>query len=1014
MKPIYKVLLLAFPLKPTVFPSVAPAQTAEKAPLRTLRPTTEPMPAKPWHNSFIDENQKTPEGQINAGADALNLFIGKALENKLQTTSVRAKWENFKGFLDWAVWGYLSADSKYQGDERLVSMMSTWMDTLFVTLNTKPEDPKQAATWTPDTLGTWKFEIFALPMIEIAARPALAEKIGRERVERFRAIVLKNTEASLAPEAVDTILGRVDNMINFATHPFGLQLGGWMLTGDKRYWQFMENIVAGLDNKLLPDGMFSYQSDVNDPAYRETEMPYYHVTNVAALYMYWWATGSKRAEDILRRSLPYYPMNFEPPAIYNGGADIWWKDQWRPFWPMGPAMVAAATGDGENATIANEMARRKIEFDAYYLTLGALAYQQMGLKNVKEAPRRDNYIVESPDIRGVRTRFGNWSSTFTTGAFTFTRASAILSDPAKKGYWLNALHLARPYSRVAAMNTAPNIEEDYGTLDRNGTKYSLAKTADTAVFASSYRQGLTPESWGAVESLSKWRNHELWITTPQGMVGLIDSDLTAPTRAYEFSHQYRFIIPGDKDAVQVEPNRYLAGKLRFRIWGTDFPHAIAERVRRYNQGPKDRRDWQLSLSDTDRSPEQVIQQPKDDAEKASAVSPTEKYYAPGAHHYSLVEVSPEASGGFARAALASQGALLAIRTQKGGKQLLAIYNSGAQTATYRLPAGFKLEAQSWKTVKGGAPSTLDVPAQGVALFTSAGAQWDAEAAPAASTQAATEAKLQGVAVADIKPLRRAATYDARAKRSLQYLHGSFTLFNPQASYTVNYLADNDWEYHDWNDKRRIAAPYLPGLGFTKPNNNSWYYNGYIVIALDDLKAKEYAISKMEKVAAPAGAARVDVTWDTPKADLTLAFALSAERRGVLQQLTVRAKEPIQKIAVAFSAKPAGYGKDKAFAATDPTEKEWVVLGREREPADDNNIGCPSALLILPAEWDDSKSIAVGARLAPLVKTVALQPGDEAKMHWALWTFPTFSNAQATQYMTENAAATRAQIKKLFP
>jgi hypothetical protein len=53
-------------------------------------------------------------------------------------------------------------------------------------------------------------------------------------------------------------------------------------------------------------------------------------------------------------------------------------------------------------------------------------------------------------------------------------------------------------------------------------------------------------------------------------------------------------------------------------------------------------------------------------------------------------------------------------------------------------------------------------------------------------------------------------------------------------------------------------------------------------------------------------------------------------------------------------------------------------------------------------------------LLPLVKSVDLHPGDEAKMHWALWTFPTFSNAEATKYLTDNAAATRAQIKKLFP
>lgn len=997
----------------TIFVPFATAQDAAETPkpLRQLRLPTEPAPAQPWHNSFIDENVKTPAGQINAGADTINIFMAKALEDKLQTTGVGSKWENYNGFLEWAVWAYLSPDSKFRHDERLIAMMQTWLDTLFVTLNTKPQDPKQAEKWKPEALGTWKFEIYALPMIEIAARPALAAKIGEERVARFRAIIVKNADAAMNPQYVDEILARVDNMINFATHPFGLPLAGWMLTGDKKYWQFMENIIAGLEKKLLPHGMFSYQTDLNDPSFIETEMPYYHVINVAALYMYWWTTGSKRAERILEKSIPYYPMNFEPPATYNGGADIWWKDQWRPFWPMGVAMVAAVTGDGENATIANEMARRKIEFDRYYLTLGAHAYQQMGLKNVREAPRRDNYIIESPDIRGIRTRFGNWSSTFTTGAYTFTRASAMLSNPGEKGYWLNALHLARPYTRVASMKTAPNIEMDYGTLDRAGTKYSLTKTADIAVFASSYRQGLTPQAWAAVQTISQWQNHELWITTPQGMVGLIHSSLTAPMRAYEFSHQYRFIIPGDKSAEEVEPNRYQAGGLRLRIWDTDLPNPITERVRRYNQGPKDRRDWQLSLSDTARSPEQVIQQPKDDAERANAVLPVEKYYAPGTHYHSLVEVSPEASGGFTRVALASQGTLLAIRMQKDGKQWLAIYNPTTEAAIYQVPAGFKPESLSWEAANNAQP--LSLPTAGVALLSSTTATWQESVAKSRASNA-RPAPTQNIASAELKPLKRQPKYHPAKKRPLQQLTGAFTLFNSQASYDINYLAENDWEYHQWEDKRRIAAPYPPGLGFTRPNTNSWYYHGYINITLDDLKATEYAISKMEKVAMPDGTARVDVTWDTPKADLKLAFAMPAEGHGILQQLTVSAKEPLKQITVAFSTKPAGYGKDRAFSTADSSGKQWAVLGREREPADDNKIGSPSALQIVPAEWDASKSILSGTSFTPLKKTIALGPGQETKMRWALWTFPQFSNAQAVQYMTENAAATLTQMDKLFP
>ncbi len=684
----------------------------------TLLPATEPKPDKPWNIGFIDEVNPTPESQPNPSAEALNRYLGLAMKNQLEKSTVRKPWQDYAGFLDWAVWGYLSADSKFKGDPVLITMIQEWFDRQFVLMKTPPEDPAKAAKWGPDRLGQWRFEVWSLPMLELEIRPDLQKLIGQERFDRFRKILLQNSDATFEESNLQALLNRITNTINFAMHPIASPVHGWVLTGDEKKWLLAENSVAGLERFLLPDGMFAYQKDPGDPTFVSTETPYYHAINIAGLYMYWWATKSARAEEIFRKSIPYYLLNFEPPANYNGGTDIWWKDQWRPFWAAPVAMVAAVTGDGQNARLANEMARRRVETDdAYYLTLGAHAYLQMGLKKIAEKPFDDNFIRVSPDIRGVRTRWGNWSTTFTGGAFNYTRVSAMLVDPEAKGQnALSALHMARPLDRASEMRKAPVNEQDLGVAGRDGIEYSLAKTGEALAFAATYRLRKTSQTWvGNRAEVSKWQTSELWISTPQGLIGLMRSELTDRLRAYEFSHQYRFIVPGNGDANMLETNIYQIGGMRFRVWQTSFPHAIAERVRRHFQGDKDRRDWQLSLSDSERSPEQILQNAKTPEEKKAAIHPADKLYNAGTQQFSVVEISPQAQGGWDEVARADSGPLLGLDARKGKARWLAIYNPGSTPHDYKIPDGASLAAASWDGAKA-ATENLPIPAAGVALF----------------------------------------------------------------------------------------------------------------------------------------------------------------------------------------------------------------------------------------------------------------------------------------------------------
>jgi len=602
----------------------------------------EPLPDKPWHMTFIDETARTPEGHPNAGAAWCDFFLHNAVNNTLEKTAAQSKWETCGPFLSWAVWGVLSPDSKFHGDERLLQMSQTWLDTLFRTLTTKPEDPKQADTWQPERLDTWSFADYTLPLLEIEARPELKAKLGADRVAHLRRIVLANIATSTTPEAFNKLMGDCETYINPITHPMAVYIHGWLLTGERKYLQMAYRIIHTLGRDQLPNGMFPYRYKVYGEGHSEYEMMYYHAMNLRGLYLYWWATGSEEAAGIFRKAVPYYPLNLEWPGLFNGGADIWWKDQWRTFWPLHIAMVAAVGGDGEDAALAGEMARRNTSMDRMDLFLGAHAYQQMALKPVAEQPLRDGYTRLDPDIRGARLRYGRWASTYTAGSFTYTRASAMrVADDLSS---FSALHLARPYVRVAPLEQPWRTEPDYGTLGRYGAKFTHKQVGDAIALGAAYSPALTAATWQDVQPEAPWRMVELWLMTPEGMVGLIDSTATATCEARELCHQFRFIIPQDADGARQPDGTWRCGDLRCRIWATDLPFTIAERMRRYSLGQTDRRDWQLSLSDVARSPEHVAQQPTQE-QQATLKLPEMRDYAAGTHHFSLVEVSPATGGG---------------------------------------------------------------------------------------------------------------------------------------------------------------------------------------------------------------------------------------------------------------------------------------------------------------------------------------------------------------------------------
>ncbi|MFW6058531.1 MAG: hypothetical protein ACODAQ_00030 [Phycisphaeraceae bacterium] len=254
-------------------------------------------------------------------------------------------------------------------------------------------------------------------------------------------------------------------------------------------------------------------------------------------------------------------------------------------------------------------------------------------------------------------------------------------------------------------------------------------------------------------------------------------------------------------------------------------------------------------------------------------------------------------------------------------------------------------------------------------------------------------------------------------RGHEYLSGGFTLRNNEIEYRAKYDVCNDWQAHEWDDRRQIWAPYIPGFGFNRPQPHMWYYNGYLNVFFDGENVTRYALARMEQVDAGEHG-RVDVVWDTPHGEVRLATTLMADHIGMFQQLEVRPAEPVKRITVRFRSYPRGFGnRGRPLTHAEP-ELGWALLGNATlDPAYGKGRG-PGGILVRPAQWDE---IEFG-RQTKLVRQFVADDAPEAsagsddvqRFQWTLWTFSETPNAEALTYMREHTTETTRRMKALYP
>jgi len=627
------------------------------------------LPSVPVRLHLIDATARAPEGAQNPCVEWIDARLSKALNGRLKEFWPRHTWQEAPQFLNWAVWGYLSPDSEHQGDSRLVDMAGKWIVGRIHQLETPPADESKRGKWKPRRLNSWSFHHDSIPLLELLHRPALVAEVGSEHVAAWRALCIENVQRWGEQNAWNDLAGRADTYVNIATHPMAAFVHGWILTGEIKYLRMASHIVGLLARDQAPHGTFPYRCFGGD--HLEAESMYYHSMNVRALYLYWWHTDSSLAADVLRRSVPYYPLRMAPRYHFEDASTIWWKDQWRTFWPQHIAMVAAVSGDGENATIAAEMARDNRGSDRTDLVLGAHAYQRMAIQGVKEAPRRDAFILADPDIGGLRGRYGHVDFSFSTNSYGHTLAGAVVTDEERRAY--SALHRACAYVRVAPLTENHRTDPNYCAMGKASPPAQLVIGDRFAVAGATYVPFQPSSTWRPIHRSTPWKMVQVWLYTPDTMLGLLIDEplLTVSVRGVE--HHYQFILPKSDTLEFTENGTAESEHLRFRVHATNLDHRVMERVRRYALNPKGRQDWRIALTDCDRSPEEEAQVPDADREALVLLEP--RAHAPGTRRYSLVEVGPRARPGATDVALGpTEGHVAHWQVRVGARSFLVGVN----------------------------------------------------------------------------------------------------------------------------------------------------------------------------------------------------------------------------------------------------------------------------------------------------------------------------------------------------
>ncbi len=582
-------------------------------------------PAQPAHRAWWVE-QPLPEDAPATYHDRMNGMLEHCLAAAAagKTDGIWPDLRRSTFFGMYAVWGLVAPESRHAGNEKLGALLRTWMDEHY---------PLAGG----DFEAGWKAWYLYGPLVEISARPGLRDVVGEQRLRRAVRRVIEDAR-DLAERRWPTAVTKSVEIVNFVGHGDAAALTlGWVLAREfepelaPALFERAAFVMRMFEWHMRPNGTirYIYKPHADGPQL-VAESLYYHNINVRAIYAHWWFTGDERSRRLLAQQRPYYKLRVPPWAGRDGASKrshyhsaIWWKEQWRTFWPGAVALSAAATEDGQLATIALTMAERGIGADRKFADWAVHGFKQMALRTVRPAPRNDRFVIADPDIGGLRMRFGGFSAVFSSNSYGFTLAGAMTP----------AGGLAGAYPLVRLDRLARNTKYAFTNLHIAGLRKPAAMLDihdAAAAAAGAYAPHNQATTWRTPHVSGPWHVRQAWLYLPDRIVGLMTLRATGATRARSVEHIYRLMAT---EVTRAGADAYVAGDLRLTIVETNLAHRLVEPARRFSMSLKE--PWrQVVLADRPRPAKPAA---RERAGKNEELLPGRTYEA-GSLFYSLVEL----------------------------------------------------------------------------------------------------------------------------------------------------------------------------------------------------------------------------------------------------------------------------------------------------------------------------------------------------------------------------------------
>lgn len=252
----------------------------------------------------------------------------------------------------------------------------------------------------------------------------------------------------------------------------------------------------------------------------EQEAPVYHALDLVILARYARLADDPTVWDCLKRSAPYYPLTLTAEAYPEYWSDVWWKQTWGDAWLEGLIIAAGATGDAANQWLLQQRLAREAPQAVGMGTVYAMPFWP-GMSSGQ--PLREQFTVADANIRGLRSRAGNWyygvtrgrglRNTFVGGLITSPTATNPLRA-AFRGAYVGVQHDPSFNERLRGGLFLSQVEDFTGLAMRPdgpiavGARYRLQPGLINGVPTPQ-----TPDT--------PWQVDQLWVACAQGIVGRI-------------------------------------------------------------------------------------------------------------------------------------------------------------------------------------------------------------------------------------------------------------------------------------------------------------------------------------------------------------------------------------------------------------------------------------------------------------------------------------------------------------